>query len=94
MIERIRDEYGGSDMGLREVSEDSSYRMGVEEGYRKGYADAMREASRGGSYRERMPRDSYRGGYRMPGNRIDPDEMDYDDWENERRRRDSRGRYM
>lgn len=99
MIEQIRDEYrDGSDMGLREISTDPSYRMGLEDGYRRGYADAMREVARGESYRERMPRDSYRrdGGYPMSGFRGEPydNEGDYEYDMGERRRRDSRGRYM
>ena len=99
MIEQIRDEFRNeSDMGLREVSADPSYRMGMEEGYRRGYADAMSEATRSGSYRERMPRDSYRrgGDFPMSGFRGDPYDRE-DDYEydmGERRRRDSRGRYM
>ena len=99
MIEQIRDDFrDGSDMGLREVSNDPSYRMGLEEGYRRGYADAMSEATRSGSYRERMPRDSYRrgGNYPMSGFRGEPYDRE-DDYEydmGERRRRDSRGRYM
>ena len=94
MIEQIRDEYGGgSDMGLRETSADESYRMGCEHGYRKGYSDAMREAAKDGRFHERMPRDSYRGG--MSGYRDNPYDMDdYEDYMGERRRRDSRGRYM
>ena len=99
MIEQIRDEYGGgSDMGLRETSADESYRMGCEHGYRKGYADAMREISKDGRFHERMPRDSYRrdGGYPMSGFRGEPYDSEgvYEYDMGERRRRDSRGRYM
>lgn len=97
MIETVRDEYrDGSDMGLREIAADEAFRKGREVGYREGFGDAMREVSQGGSYRERMPRDSYRGGDRYPmsnyrGDRFD-DSYDYD--MGERRRRDSGGRYM
>lgn len=106
MIHEMCDEpdYPREGFGLRAGDAGTSYW----EGYRKGFADAMRgDYSRSG-YRDGSRNDNSRGGYmgerRMPGypeppvmdfrEHYDPMDMrDYDDM-GERRRRDSRGRYM
>lgn len=80
-----------------------AYEEGCKHGYKKGYGDAMKEVSgemgyRGGmGYRSGGGSGSSSGSY---GRRMYPPYMGFRDDEeemesmNERRRRDSRGRYM
>lgn len=106
MIHEMCDEpdYSRDGFGLRAGDAGMAY----QEGYRKGFSDAMREVSGRSGYREGYRNDGSRGSYmgerRMPGfpeppvmdfrEHYDPMDMrDYDDM-GERRRRDSRGRYM
>lgn len=83
-------------------SAEMAYQEGCRHGYKKGYGDAMREVSgelgyrSGSSYRHgdstRMGDRHGMGGY-MPSYPSYRDEDEYEEM-GERRRRDSRGRYM
>lgn len=107
----IREGYDPDEMrmGMRGgMDPEEAYEEGCRHGYKKGYGDAMRDASEEYGYRGGMGfrdentrgmsygqsgRSSLSYGNRMPyppyvNYRDDEDEM------NERRRRDSRGRYM
>lgn len=111
----IREGYDPEEMrmGMRGgMSADEAYEQGCRHGYKKGYGDAMREASeeygfRGDmGYREGSSRgqggqssgQSGRSGSSYGNRMFYPPYMNYrdedEDMMNERRRRDSRGRYM
>lgn len=102
IIEQGRGDYGRG-MGFRMPDDpEEAYRQGCEDGYKKGYGDAMRESNGGMDYRggmgfrdggqgsivEHYPQYPVRGrmGYREDGDQY-PDM-------GERKSRDSRGRYM
>lgn len=101
ILEEGRDFPRGLDMDFRgDPDLEEAYRKGCECGYKKGYGDAMREVSgdmgfrggqgysRGSGMGERYPQYPV-----MRGMGFRDEEDSYSDM-GERRRRDSRGRYM
>lgn len=104
IIEDGREEYG-RDMGFRSYEEEEAYKKGCRHGYEKamkeihgdmGYRDDYEQRG-GGSYGMRdYGRSGMSGERRFPGYMPETPYMGYrdDDEMGERRRRDSRGRYM
>lgn len=88
MLEIIHEGGDMDDFGMREGRSelDMAYRKGCEHGYRK----AMMEMNGGMGFRE----GGYSGGTSRMGERYDYPSYPYMDEMGERRRRDSRGRYM
>ena len=96
IIEEGREDYG-RDMGFRSYEEEEAYKRGCRHGYEK----AMREIHEEMGYREGYGRRDYgrdgmSGERRFPGYMPESPYMGYRDYDEigERRRRDSRGRFM
>ena len=87
IMEEGRDDYGRG-FGMREGG--SEVEMAYREGCRHGYRKAMEEMQGGMGFRE----GEYGGGSSRMGERFDYPSYPYMDEMGERRRRDSRGRYM
>lgn len=97
---KIREGFDPDEMRMNMRGEDEAemaYEEGCKHGYKKGYGDAMKEVSGEMGYRGGGGSGSSSGSY---GRRMYPPYMGFRDDEeemesmNERRRRDSRGRYM
>lgn len=93
IMEEGRDDYGRG-FGMRESG--SEVEMAYREGCRHGYRKAMEEMKGGMGFREggNYGGGGYSGGTSRMGERYDYPPYPYMDEMGERRRRDSRGRYM
>lgn len=93
IMEEGRDDYGRG-FGMREGG--SEVEMAYREGCRHGYRKAMEEMKGGMGFREggNYGGGGYSGGTSRMGERYDYPPYPYMDEMGERRRRDSRGRYM